>query len=68
MLAPSRVAGSRDAIGVLTAIVYIFLWASAFVPSRILATGAPPLAILSLRFVVAGGLLLAGARAARLAD
>src|SRR5256885_16492433 len=67
MLAPSRTTASRDAVGVAAAIVYIFLWASAFVPSRILARGAPPLTILSLRFLVAGGLLLAGARAARLA-
>jgi drug/metabolite transporter (DMT)-like permease len=67
MLAPSRATASRDAVGVAAAIVYIFLWASAFVPSRILARGAPPLTILSLRFLVAGGLLLAGARAVRLA-
>ena len=67
MLAPSRTTASRDAAGAAAAIVYIFLWASAFVPSRILARGAPPLTILSLRFLVAGGLLLAGARAARLA-
>jgi drug/metabolite transporter (DMT)-like permease len=67
MLATSRATASRDAASAAAAIVYIFLWASAFVPSRILARGAPPLTILSLRFLVAGGLLLAGARAARLA-
>ena len=67
MLAPSRTTASRDAVGVAAAIVYIFLWASAFVPSRILARGSPPLTILSIRFLVAGGLLLAGARAIRLA-
>jgi drug/metabolite transporter (DMT)-like permease len=67
MLAPSRTTASRHAVGAAAAIGYIFLWASAFVPSRILARGAPPLTILSLRFLVAGGLLLAGARAARLA-
>jgi drug/metabolite transporter (DMT)-like permease len=67
MLAPSRATASRDAVGVAAAIVYVFLWASAFVPSRILAREAPPLTILSLRFLVAGGLLLAGARAVRLA-
>src|SRR5207248_7139040 len=67
MLAPSRATASRDAVGVAAAIVYIFLWASAFVPSRILARGSPPLTILSIRFLVAGGLLLAGARTIRLA-
>jgi drug/metabolite transporter (DMT)-like permease len=67
MLARSRTTASRHAVGAAAAIGYIFLWASAFVPSRILARGAPPLTILSLRFLVAGGLLLAGARAARLA-
>jgi len=67
MLAPSRATASRDAVGVAAAIVYVFLWASAFVPSRILARGSPPLTILSIRFLVAGGLLLAGARAIRLA-
>jgi len=67
MLATSRATPSRDALGVTAAIVYVFLWASAFVPSRILARGAPPLTILTLRFLFAGGLLLLGARAVRLA-
>jgi len=57
---------ARAALGVAAAILYVFLWASAFVPSRILARGAPPLSILSLRFMVAGGLLLVGAKLARL--
>jgi drug/metabolite transporter (DMT)-like permease len=58
---------TSSALGVAAAILYVFLWASAFVPSRILARGAPPLSILALRFLVAGGLLLAGAKLARLA-
>src|SRR6266851_7745565 len=58
---------TRAAMGVVAAILYVFLWASAFVPSRILARGAPPISILSLRFMIAGGLLLAGAKVARLA-
>jgi drug/metabolite transporter (DMT)-like permease len=67
MLEPSRrVRPSSDVIGVVAAVGYIFLWASAFVPSRILARGAPPLGILSLRFLFAGALVLAGARALRL--
>src|SRR3954467_5519406 len=67
MLAPSRTRPSSDVVGVVAAVSYIFLWASAFVPSRILARGTPPLGILSLRFLIAGGLLLVGARIARLA-
>jgi drug/metabolite transporter (DMT)-like permease len=68
MLEPSRrVRPSSDVVGVVAAVGYIFLWASAFVPSRILALGAPPLGILSLRFLFAGALLLAFARALRLA-
>jgi drug/metabolite transporter (DMT)-like permease len=66
MLAPSRTTASRDALGVAAAVLYVFLWASAFVPSRILARGSPPLTVLSLRFLFAGGLLLVGARAARI--
>lgn len=48
------------------AVLYVFLWASAFVPSRILARGAPPLTILAIRFLIAGGLLFVGVFAARL--
>jgi drug/metabolite transporter (DMT)-like permease len=51
----------------LLAILYIFLWASAFVPSRVVSTSAPPLWILSLRFTAAGGLLLLGALVAGIA-
>ncbi len=56
----------RPALGVAAAILYVFLWASAFVPSRVLALGAPPLTILWMRFLLAGGLLFAVARIARL--
>src|SRR5438132_11438775 len=35
----------------LAAILYIVLWASAFVPSRIVSASAPPLWILVLRFL-----------------
>ena len=64
--APASAARAAGALGVTAAIVYVFLWASAFVPSRILARSAPPLTILSLRFLLAGGLLFAGARVAGL--
>lgn len=53
-------------MGTAAAILYVFLWASAFVPSRILARSAPPLTILAIRFVLAGGLLFIGARLASL--
>jgi drug/metabolite transporter (DMT)-like permease len=47
-------------------VLYIVLWASAFVPSRVIATGAPPLWVLSARFFCAGALLLVIVRVARL--
>ena len=50
--------------GALAAILYVFVWAAAFVPSRVLAHATPPLTILWIRFLIAGGLLWAGARAA----
>src|SRR3954463_4085886 len=56
----------KGALGAAAAILYVFLWASAFVPSRILARGAPPLTILAIRFILAGGSLFAGVWAARL--
>src|SRR5437870_11339213 len=57
---------ARSALGVGAAILYVFLWASAFVPSRVLARGAPPLSILAILFILAGGLLFSGLWAARL--
>jgi drug/metabolite transporter (DMT)-like permease len=56
----------RGALGAGAAILYVFLWATAFVPSRVLARGTPPLGILAIRFVIAGGILLAIAAALRL--
>jgi drug/metabolite transporter (DMT)-like permease len=47
------------------AILYIALWASAYVPSKIAATGAPPLWFLVVRFLAAGvvmGLIALGMR------
>jgi drug/metabolite transporter (DMT)-like permease len=52
--------------GTLAAILYVFVWAAAFVPSRVLAHSAPPLSILWIRFLIAGGLLFAGVHLARL--
>jgi drug/metabolite transporter (DMT)-like permease len=57
---------ARGALGVAAAILYVFLWASAFVPSRVLARDTPPLWILTIRFSIAGGILLGLAAATRL--
>ncbi len=70
-MAESQVPSARNAskaelIAGGAALLYVFLWATAFVPSRILARGAPPLTILYLRFFLAGGVLLGLALAARL--
>jgi drug/metabolite transporter (DMT)-like permease len=51
------------ALGVAGALFYIFLWASAFVPSKIGVLGTSPLWFLVVRFGVAGLLALAVARA-----
>jgi len=63
---PARGAVPRGALGAAPAILYDFLWATAFVPSRVLARGAPPLGILAIRFAIASGILLAIAAASRL--
>ncbi len=57
---------TKGALHTLLAVFYIFLWASAFVPSRVVSTTAPPLWILAFRFMLAGALLLGGALAAGL--
>lgn len=56
-------AGAR---GAAAAILYVFLWAAAFVPSRVLARSAPPLTILWIRFLLAGAALFAVAWLVRL--
>lgn len=65
MNAPRTVA-QHTALGAAAAILYVFLWAAAFVPSRVLAHSAPPLSILWIRFLIAGGLLFAGVLLAKL--
>jgi drug/metabolite transporter (DMT)-like permease len=62
----SRGIAAHGALGVAAAILYVFLWATAFVPSRVLARDTPPLWILTVRFAVAGGILLVMAAALRL--
>jgi drug/metabolite transporter (DMT)-like permease len=61
-----RTAVRHGALGTAAAILYVFLWAAAFVPSRVLAHSAPPLSILWIRFLIAGGLLFAGVLLAKL--
>ncbi|HWE22382.1 MAG TPA: DMT family transporter [Myxococcales bacterium] len=64
--ASGRTIVARGAIGAAAAILYVFIWATAFVPSRVLARDTPPLWILTIRFGVAGGILLLLAAALRL--
>jgi drug/metabolite transporter (DMT)-like permease len=51
------------ALGVAGALFYIFLWASAFVPSKVGVLGTSPLWFLVVRFAVSGLCALAVARA-----
>ena len=57
---------AHSRLGTPAAILYVLLWAAAFVPSRVLAHSAPPLSILWIRFLIAGALLFAGVFFARL--
>src|SRR5579872_96469 len=41
-------------VGVVSALFYVFLWASAFAPSKILSVEAQPLWMLVIRFLIAG--------------
>jgi drug/metabolite transporter (DMT)-like permease len=50
---------SHRGLGIAAALFYIFLWASAFVPSKIGVLGSSPLWFLVVRFAVAGALALA---------
>jgi drug/metabolite transporter (DMT)-like permease len=54
---------TNRALGVAAALFYIFLWASAFVPSKIGVLGSSPLWFLVVRFAVSGLIALAFARA-----
>ena len=64
--AAERVPATHGALGTFSALLYVFLWASAFVPSRVLSRNAPPLWVLAVRFTIAGALLFAGVFAVRL--
>lgn len=63
---PEQPAVPRPWLATAGAVLYIFLWASAFVPSRVIATSGVPFWLLSARFLCAGVLLLVIARVARL--
>jgi drug/metabolite transporter (DMT)-like permease len=54
---------TNRALGVAAALFYIFLWASAFVPSKIGVLGSSPLWFLVVRFAVSGLIALVFARA-----
>lgn len=49
----------RGAVAAAVAIFYIFLWASAYVPSKIASVESPPLWFLAARFLAAGLILAA---------
>ncbi|MDE2572358.1 MAG: DMT family transporter [bacterium] len=53
------VAGTAQRLGWLFALFYVFLWASAFVPSKILAVEGQPLWMLVVRFFIAGLIMCA---------
>ena len=61
-----RSVAAHGALGAAAAVLYVFLWATAFVPSRVLARDTPPLWILTIRFTIAGAILLLIAGALRL--
>ena len=51
------------ALGVAAALFYVFLWASAYVPSKLGVLGSSPLWFLVVRFLASGLIVLAIARA-----
>lgn len=54
---------SHRALGIAAALLFVFLWASAFVPSKIGVLDSSPLWFLVIRFIVSGGIALAAAMA-----
>jgi drug/metabolite transporter (DMT)-like permease len=60
---PERSASTARAhgpTGTAIALLYVFLWASAFVPSRVLSKLGQPIWVLAIRFTIASGLLAMG--------
>lgn len=62
---PAAVSRHHGPLGAALAIFYIFLWASAYVPSKVASTGSPPLWFLAARFLTAGAVLVGLALALR---
>lgn len=58
-------AAGRGPVAAAIAIVFVFLWASAYVPSKIASIESPPLWFLAVRFAAAGLVLAAIAAAFR---
>jgi len=54
---------SHRALGIAAALLFVFLWASAFVPSKIGVLDSSPLWFLVIRFIVSGAVALAAALA-----
>jgi drug/metabolite transporter (DMT)-like permease len=59
----ARARFGSDSLGIAAALLFVFLWASAYVPSKIGALDSSPLWFLVVRFAVAGCLTLGVARA-----
>jgi drug/metabolite transporter (DMT)-like permease len=55
-------ASRSEALGAAAALLYVFLWASAYVPSKVGVLASSPLWFLVVRFAVAGGATLFIAR------
>ena len=58
-LSTSRPERAANALGVVAALVYVFLWSSAYVPSKIGVLDSSPLWFLVVRFATAGAITLA---------
>ena len=52
-----------DIKAIFGGVIFAFIWASAFTSARIIVTNAPPLTVSALRFLIAGLITLAIARA-----
>ncbi|MCA1669249.1 MAG: EamA family transporter [Thermomicrobia bacterium] len=55
--------GGRPLIVVPVALLYILLWSSAFIATKVGVTHSPPLTLLAVRFLCAAAILAALARA-----
>ncbi len=62
LLTRSRRAADSQALGAAAALLYVLLWASAYVPSKIGVLDSSPLWFLSVRFATAGGMAFVIAR------